>query len=328
MQDVTIVRGTVRNQPIQDIRCKLLRPVRLGARGWFGNFDIPGQGVVKVIIPNESAIEYHNITLDTPTAEEVLTDEQIIERIEDRFAILEEITTGVAIGDVRSLIVSGAPGVGKSAGITRTLADYNTKYGLTYNIVSGSIVSAFQLYQVLFENSDPDSVLVLDDCDSLLYDDNCINLLKAALESGNRERIISYLSQSVVNLGLPKSFEFHGSVIFITNVDFQRIIEKDRSSNAKHLAALQDRSLYLDLTLHSRRDIWCRIKSMVLNHNLLNSYELTTQQIEEVLDHVKSRQVDFRSFSLRTVLSLAQFVKTSPTGWRRMSEAFQMKSKK
>ena len=329
MQDVTILHGTARGVPIQNVRCSLVNPIKIGARGWFGNFNIPGEGIRRVQLPNEAAVEYHSSgSTAVVSAEEQLTDEQIIERIEDRFSILEEITCGVALGDVRSLIVSGAPGVGKSAGIGRCLEEFHVKEGLNYNIVSGSIVSAFQLYQVLFENSEPDSVLVLDDCDSLLYDDNCINLLKAALESGTKDRIISYLSQSVTNLGLPKSFPFHGSVIFITNVDFQRIIERDRSSNAKHLHALQDRSLYLDLTLHSRRDIWCRIKSMVEKHDLLALYDLSPEEISEILAHVKYRQEDFRSFSLRTVLSLAQFVKTSPTGWRRMSEAFQMRNKK
>ena len=324
-QDVTIVHGTYRNRPIQSIRCQLLRPIKLGARGWFGNFDVPDLGVIRVQLKNESSIEYHGST-HPASEQEQETDEQIIERIEDRFAILEEITAGVAAGEIRSLIVSGAPGIGKSAGITNCLEQHRVQHGLNYHVVSGTVTSAFQLYQILFENSEPESVLVLDDCDSLLFDDTCINLLKAALESGNRQRMISYLSQSVENIGLPKSFEFQGSVIFITNVEFQRIIDKDRAAIAKHLAALQDRSLYLDLTLHSRRDIWCRIKSMVEKHHLVKSYTLTSDQQAQLLDHIQHRQNDFRSLSLRTVLALAQFMKTSPNGWRRMSEAFQMKS--
>lgn len=322
-QDVTIVQGTYRNRPVENIRCHLLRPIKMGARGWFGNFDVPELGVIRVQLKNENSIMYHGST--QPSEQEHDSDEQIIERIEDRFAILDEITNGVAAGEIRSLIVSGAPGIGKSAGITSCLERHRAQHGLNYTVVSGSVASAFQLYQILFENSEPESVLVLDDCDSLLFDDTCINLLKAALESGNRQRMISYLSQSVENIGLPKSFEFHGSVIFITNVDFQRIIDKDRAAIAKHLAALQDRSLYLDLTLHTRRDIWCRIKSMVEKHGLVKSYALNDEQQAQLLEHIRDRQSDFRSLSLRTVLALAQFMKTSPTGWRRMSEAFQMK---
>ena len=327
MQDVTIIQGRYRNEPITDIRCKLMRPIKTGAKGWYGNFDVPGMGVIRVTLPNEQAVEYHSV-ISNETPEEIETDEAIIARIEDRFAILEEITHSVAQGDVRSLIVSGAPGVGKSAGITKILENEKHQHGLEYTKVTGSIVSAYQLYQTLFENKELNSVLILDDSDQILYDSNSVNLLKAALESGNNPRIISYHSDSVVNLGLPKSFEFEGQIIFITNCDFQKIIDKDRAGIAKHLSALLDRSLYLSLTLHTRREIWCRVKSMVEKHGLLNNFDLTDRQIQDLLEYVKERQSDFRSFSLRTVLQLAQFVKTSPTGWRRMSEAFQVRVEK
>jgi len=327
MQEVTILSGRYRNQSIEDVKCRLLRPIKLGAKGWYGNFEIPGMGVIRVSIPNEQSIEYH-ATESNATPEELETDEAIIARIEDRFAILEEITHSVAQGDVRSLIVSGAPGIGKSAGITKILEKEKHQNGLEYTKVTGSIVSAYQLYQTLFENKELNSVLILDDSDQILYDSNSVNLLKAALESGNNPRIISYHSDSVIDLGLPKSFEFEGQIIFITNCDFQKIIDKDRAGIAKHLSALMDRSLYLSLTLHTRREIWCRIKSMVEKHGLLDSFDLTDRQIQDLLDYVHERNADFRSFSLRTVLQLAQFVKTSPNGWRRLSEAFQVRVEK
>ena len=44
-----------------------------------------------------------------------------------------------------------------------------------------------------------------------------------------------------------------------------------------------------------------------------------------LLEYIKERRDDFRRLSLRTVVQLAQFAKTSPDGWRRMSEAFQIR---
>jgi replicative DNA helicase len=323
MQEVTILKGSYRNKPINDVKCKLLRPIKMGAKGWFGNFEIESLGVVRVQIPSETMIQYHESIDKTPQEQE--TDEQIIARIEDRFAILDEVTNGVADGEFRSLIVSGAPGIGKSAGISKTLENKKKNDGLEYNIVSGTIVSAYNLYQTLYDNSEINNVLILDDCDSLLYDGTCINLLKAALESGNKPRIVSYKSDSVLQLGIPTSFEFEGRIIFITNMDFQRIIDRDKSAAAKHLAALTDRSLYLDLTLHTKREIWCRIYSMVTKHHMLKQYKFTPIEIIQLLDYVRERQNDFRSFSLRTVIQLAQFMKNSPDNWRRMSDAFQIK---
>lgn len=327
MQDVTILKGSYRNDPISDIRCTLIRPIKMGAKGWFGNFRFADGTICRVQLESESCVMYHGRITDSDSTlqiQEDITDEQIAERIADRFKILGEITSGVAADDVRSLIVSGAPGTGKSVGIQNILERSHKANGVEFNKVSGSIVSAYQLYQTLFENSEVNSVLVLDDCDSLLFDVGCINLLKAALESGNKPRMVSYHSDSVVNLGLPKTFEFEGRIIFITNINFQQVIDKDRNIS-KHLSALVDRSLYLDLTMHSRREIWCRIHTMVAKHGMLNDFKFDKITVDMLLDYIKDRREDFRSLSLRTVIQLAQFVKTSPKGWQRMSEAVQIR---
>lgn len=330
MQEVTILKGSYRNQPLSDIKCILLKPIKFGAKGWFGNFSIPDMGTIRVQLPSEGSLAYHGQVVSDAIVqlqvevEESITDEEIGSRIEDRFKILGEITNGVASDDVRSLIVSGAPGTGKSVGIQNILERSQGANNIEFNKVSGSIVSAYQLYQTLFDNSELNSVLILDDCDSLLFDVGCLNLLKAALESGNKPRVVSYHSDSVVQLGLPKSFVFDGRIIFITNINFQTVIDKDRNIS-KHLSALVDRSLYLDLTMHSKREIWCRIHTMVTKHGMLNDFNFDQKTIDLLLEYIKERRDDFRSYSLRTVIQLAQFVKTSPTGWRRMSEAFQIR---
>jgi hypothetical protein len=327
MYDVTILSGKVRGNQIQDVRCKLMNPIKHGARGWYGNFDIQGVGVVRVYLPHENAILMHKKTQSSSDLDEALTDQQISERIEDRMKILRELTTGVGSGDILSLIVSGAPGMGKSVGIQKILDESKHTHGIEYNKISGNIVSGYQLYQTLYENSEENSVLVLDDCDGLLFDITCLNMLKAALESGGKPRIVDYHSDSVVHLGIPKSFEFRGSIIFITNINFQQEIAKEKNIS-KHLRALVDRSLYLDLTIHTRREIWCRIHTMVTKHDMLGKFSFDSYIIDQILDYVKVRQDDFfPNLSLRTVVQLAQFVKTTPNGWRRLSEALQMRNK-
>ena len=53
----------------------------------------------------------------TEVAESGETDEEVIARIRQRFEILDEMTTAATSGDIRAMIVSGPPGVGKSFGV-------------------------------------------------------------------------------------------------------------------------------------------------------------------------------------------------------------------
>ena len=49
------------------------------------------------------------------------TDEQIMDRLRERFSILDEMTQASVDGVVRAMIVSGPPGVGKSYGVEQVL---------------------------------------------------------------------------------------------------------------------------------------------------------------------------------------------------------------
>ena len=159
-------------------------------------------------------------------------------------------------GDIRAMIVSGPPGVGKSYGVEQeiekaTLFDKIAGKRLRAEVVKGS-ATPIGLYQALYKYSDPNCVLVFDDCDSILLDDVALNLLKGALDSG-KKRKISWLSESSTlrREGIPDSFDFKGSVIFITNLKF----DKMKSQKLRdHLDALQSRCHYLDLTLDTMRD--------------------------------------------------------------------------
>ena len=49
------------------------------------------------------------------------SDEDIVNRLRERFEILTDMTRAVKSGDVRAMIVSGPPGVGKSFGVEEVL---------------------------------------------------------------------------------------------------------------------------------------------------------------------------------------------------------------
>ena len=142
-------------------------------------------------------------------------------------------------------------------------------------VVKGS-ASAIGLYKKLWEYSDENSVLVLDDCDAVLFDDVSLNLLKGALDSG-KSRKINWLLESRVlkDEGIPNSFNFKGAVIFITNLKFDSV----KSQRLKdHLEALHSRCHYLDLTLDTQRDKILRIKQIAKSGLLFQDMGIRSEE--------------------------------------------------
>jgi hypothetical protein len=160
-------------------------------------------------------------------------------------------------------------------------------------------------------------MLVFDDCDSVLVDDVCLNLLKGALDSG-KKRKISWLADS--NLlrreGVPDSFEFKGSVVFITNLKFENI----RSQKLRdHLDALQSRCHYLDLTLDSMQDKLLRIKQIAGDGDLFQSYNFNQEQQDTIIAFMEKNKDMLREMSLRMALKIADLVKSFPDRWEAMA---------
>ena len=195
------------------------------------------------------------------------TDEQILDRLRDRFEILDDMTRAVKKGDVRAMIVTGPPGVGKSYGVEKVLSKHDVFANVAndeklkkYEVVKGAM-SAIGLYSKLYEYSDKKCILVFDDCDSVLLDDLSLNILKAALDTSKR-RMIHWNTDSRLlrSEGVPNSFEFKGGAIFITNIKFDHVKSKKLQD---HLEALESRCHYLDLTIDTEREKVLRIKQVV-----------------------------------------------------------------
>ena len=276
--------------------------------------------------------QYRVITAEpTTTAAQPMTketDQEIIERLRERFEILEDMTRAVKKGDVRAMIVSGAPGVGKSFGVERVLAKHTLMADVAgdaklkkFEIVKGAM-SAIGLYSKLYEYSQDKCILVFDDCDSVLLDDLSLNILKAALDTSKR-RMIHWNTDSRLlrSEGVPNSFEFRGGAIFITNINFQNIRSKKLQD---HLAALESRCHYIDLTIHTEREKMLRIRQIV-EDGMLQDYEFSTEQITELVEFIASNKHRLRELSLRTVLKTADLMRSFPQRWQRVAEVSLMR---
>jgi DNA-binding NarL/FixJ family response regulator len=239
-----------------------------------------------------------------------------------------EMTRAVKKGEVRAMIVSGAPGVGKSFGVEKVLAPHalmsdiaNDSKLKKFEIVKGAM-SAIGLYKKLYEYSDRKCILVFDDCDSVLLDDIALNILKAALDT-SKKRTISWNtdSRSLIAEGVPNSFEYKGGAIFITNINFANIKSKKLQD---HLAALESRCHYIDLTIHTERDKMLRIRQIVAD-GMLKDYEFSTEQEAELVEFVAANKARLRELSLRTVLKAADLIKSFPSKWQRVAEVSLMR---
>jgi hypothetical protein len=238
---------------------------------------------------------------------------------------LKDMTKAVKKGAVRAMIVSGPPGVGKSHGVEEVLDRYDTLEHLggsnKYTIVKGAM-SPIGLYCKLFNYADKDNVIVFDDCDAIFEEPLALNILKAALDS-KKKRTINWNTDSfkLRNEGVPDSFEFKGSAIFITNLNFQDIKSKKLRS---HLEALESRCHYMDLTIHSERDKMLRI-AQVIKDGMLDAYKLDDEIKEEIIDFVDINKKRLRELSLRTVLKVADLAVAFPQRWEAMAENTVMK---
>ena len=253
-----------------------------------------------------------------------MTDEDIMARLRDRFKILDDMTRAVKHGDVRAMIVSGPPGVGKSYGVEAVLSRHdvfadvaqNTKLK-KYEIVKGAM-SAIGLYKKLYEFSDRKCILVFDDCDSVLLDDLSLNILKAALDS-SKKRTIHWNTDSRLlrSEGVPNSFEFSGGCIFITNIKFENVKSKKLKD---HLEALESRCHYLDLTIDTEREKVLRIRQVIAEHGMLKDYEFEQGAEQELLEFIDTNKRRLRELSLRMVLKLADLRKSMPDRWTSVAE--------
>jgi hypothetical protein len=251
------------------------------------------------------------------------TDQEIKDRMRQRFDIADEMTRAVKKGDIRAMIMTGPPGVGKSFGVEAVLAKHDMFADIAndsklkkYEVVKGAM-SAIGLYKKLYEFSDKKCILVFDDCDSVLLDDLSLNILKAALDSGKKRTICwNTDSRLLRSEGVPNSFEFKGGAIFITNIKFENVRSKKLQD---HLAALESRCHYLDLTIDTEREKILRIEQIV-EDGMLKDYEFEQYTVDEIITFIKDNKKKLRELSLRMVLKLADLKKSMPGNWRAVAE--------
>lgn len=252
----------------------------------------------------------------------VETDEELDLRIRQTYDNMDTLTNSVADGITKSMIVSGSAGIGKSFGIKKILDDHTSDY-----LFVKGYVRPTGIFKLLYENRYENQVLIFDDADSIFFDETGLNLLKGALEL-SKSRTISWLSEKTFSdtdgEEIPKTFDYHGTIIFLTNLNFNELIEKGNKISP-HLEALRSRSIYFDMKIRSKREVLCRIKQVVAESGILSDIGLNRTVQEDLMQYLTDNMNRTIELSLRTVEKLSALYKASPTKWRNLADSVILK---
>jgi hypothetical protein len=199
-------------------------------------------------------------------------------------------------------VITGEGGLGKTFTVTKTLEAKGYKdISDLAGFQTGTVINARKcftmvkgystakgLYRTLFENQK--SIIVFDDCDAVLKDPVALNLLKGALDSYGK-RVISW-NADMRDEDLPRSFNFEGRVIFISNMTQDKIDQ-----------AIRSRSMMIDLTMTLDQKI-DRMEFIAGAPEFLPEYDATIKS--DALTLIREIKDDCKEISLRTLIAVAK----------------------
>jgi hypothetical protein len=245
------------------------------------------------------------------------TKEEIHKRISKRFEMLGQFAEGTLTGAFRSLIVSGPPGLGKTYSIEAILKKYDPNEVNTTQF-KGKITPA-SMAKILWDHREEGQIVVFDDTDNIFYDDVSLNLLKAACDT-SKQRKVSYVTEKPLvsdkdGTVVDKRFDFNGTVIFLTNYDFDSMIESGHRL-APHFEALKSRSTYVTLGMKTRKDYMVRVEQ-IAEMGLFNGRGEGSKKDVLAFMNANLRQLD--EISARMAVKIAGLRMAFPKDWQGMA---------
>lgn len=338
---VQIHRGMYRNHSVSGL-FEVKVPLKVGTKGNYITVKLaeqrPPYVVIEPRIRVENSADYFYCTSagkiidDTSVQFEQLdfeeqlraleTDDDIKERMRNGFKMFDDLVVAVAEGLITGLIVSGPPGVGKSYGAIQTLEQINIPRVLAglepnYVVITGA-VSHIGLYQILYNNSKEGQVTIFDDCDCIWSDEPSLNSAKTVLDTGGRRHLSWNTETSILErAGVPDAFDFKGSVIFLTNINFEHV----RAGKMRdHMQAILSRCHYLDLEISNQRDQLLRVRQVV-EDGMLKAYNFRNGEEQMILSYIDDNADHLREISLRMVKKMADLVQVKPDDCFKFIEA-------
>lgn len=252
---------------------------------------------------------------------DVRTDDEILDSIIERFETYHRMVIGATDDAITATVVSGAAGIGKSYTAEWALEHARETKGTSFKVIRGAI-NALDLYEQAYRYRHPKQVIVLDDADRIFDDEDGLNLLKCLLDT-SVERKVNWMTDHPRFKGedaLPKEFTYSGAMLFLTNKNFQEYIDSAQGRYVEHMSALMSRSIYLDLKMHSRREVEIWGSHLVGRNKILQQMGCTAGQERDAIDWIKKNAHDLRELSIRTYIKIGKFMKMNDQNWERLAQ--------
>jgi hypothetical protein len=222
--------------------------------------------------------------------------------INDRFRFLSMAVKMVGRGQLPSAVITGEGGLGKTYTVMSSmdelglrnvteLADFEigdqVLKSKMFRVVKG-YSTAKGLYRTLHDFNG--MTIVFDDCDSILRDDTARNILKSALDSYSK-RYISW-NADMRDDDLPRSFEFTGRIIFISNKTMETLDQ-----------AIRTRALCIDVSMSEVQKIE-RMEEIVKQDSFLP--EVDRQAKDLAMTFLRDMVGKVGNLSLRSLIQVSK----------------------
>lgn len=257
----------------------------------------------KFSINIEKGKQETNSTQDEFNSVQKQFDDHIYADPKTVFKDIESLATLAANKDIKSLIICGLGGIGKTYHVTKALNNVLGPDGNGWHYHSGAKITPRSMYStIFFERND---CVVMDDADSILTNPECILMLKSALGTSG-DNTFEYLAgtenvsrwsrgeiedycrlceqqeeylvfksnppkEGEMAIRYPSKFYFTGSLIMISNMRADKIEP-----------AILSRSMFIDVYSHAT-DIRNRIE------DILRAQGYNEKDITEVLDALSGK---------------------------------------
>lgn len=233
--------------------------------------------------------------------------------IDQKFRMMDRLIKMTIRGSSKGMLITGKGGIGKTysvlkllqkmgktdymkaraeAGITEIepeddFDDIKEKIGKLADLGSSGDYVVFKgyataaaLYRLLYEHKN--RIIVFDDCDSILRNEDAVNVLKGGLDS-YEERWISWNTNAAAP-DLPPCFKFEGQVIIICNQEMEKINE-----------AVRTRCFKVDVSMTYEQRIQ-RMRSVLADVMPEVDISLKTEALDLIANNLDTaKDVSFRS---------------------------------
>lgn len=254
----------------------------------------------------------------------------VVKEVLEKFDSIYKITK-VFVSDngsaMNGLLISGDAGTGKTYWVKdRGLEDVDPD-NVVY--IKGSSITAPTIFVKLFLARRPGSILVLDDVDIIHKTtserNTILDLFKGATEMTKGERWLSWEragANALMNeLGVPRTFDFQGSVIWITNDTIEQIAHRTKGHWNAISSRFNQQRIYLSEQEKLLYTLYLIQEQDMLGVNCMAKEGGYSKEIVEATsDFIYDNYRDISDITPRTAIKIADLMESYPEDWKMLCE--------